>query len=133
MSLVFAVARVWETDRLAIAGKLSLATPSMISLLLHNLFNASIPSDQIPEDLYEWDPDILLPYSLAPPPLTGAPEFAGKPAAPEDLDGSQAEDTSGARTEEPAEEEAERGCWVHKATRKPLGGEDGKISFTVLG
>lgn len=28
---------------------------------------------------------------------------------------------------------AEQGCWVHSATREPLGGADGLISFTVTG
>lgn len=108
----------------------------MLSLLLHNLFNASIPADQIPQDTYEWDADAILPYSLAPPPLTSAPDLSQRQAAiPEETESSQAGDSSLARTEEPAEPEAEaeRGCWVHKTTRKPLGGEDGKISFTVVG
>ena len=116
-----------------LAGKLSLATPSMISLLLHNLFNASIPSDQIPQDTYEWDADAILPYSLAPPPLTGAPDLSQRQPPQEDIESSQAGDSSAGRTEEAAELVAERGCWVHKKTRKPLGGADGKISFTVVG
>lgn len=49
---------------------MSLATPSVISLLLHNLFNASISSEHIPKDTYEWDSEAVLPYSLAPPSIS---------------------------------------------------------------
>jgi hypothetical protein len=128
------------------AGKLSLATPSIVSLLLHNLFNARISAEHIPTDTYEWDPEAILPYSLAPPPVQKeTPDAAG--ARDETAKGERADghDDGAGGTEEqeqddenedavPEEEmEAERGCWVHKVTREPLGGRDGRISFTVIG
>lgn len=130
------------------AGRLSLATPSTISLLLHNLFNASISADQIPKDKYEWDPDARLPYSLAPAAANlqfgASTSFSPRkssailPQDPslgaEDIPHGDAEDLEihGDDAEEEVEE-AELGCWVHKETREPLGGSTGHIEFTVIG
>merc|ERR1711939_709269 len=141
-------------------GKLSLATPSVISLLLHNLFNASISAEHIPKDRYEWDPEAKLPYSLAPKGLTrsvpqekqpeaeagaGAEAEAGaagdETVAPEAAEDAQqpaggAEDTEAVEDvdEEIAEDDySERGCWLDKETREPLGGSNGQISFKVIG
>lgn len=130
------------------AGRLSLATPSTISLLLHNLFNASISADQIPKDQYEWDPYARLPYSLAPQAnlqFTSSSSLTsprkGSSVLPQDPtlgpDGAQLnadaddEENSGEDGEE--HDEAELGCWVHKETREPLGGSTGHIDFTVIG
>jgi hypothetical protein len=130
------------------AGRLSLATPSTVSLLLHNLFNASISADQIPKDKYEWDPQARLPYSLVP--LVGSFTSSTTPRKasailPEDpsfiqqeqsdMEYDEAEETGEAAYDEAdaAEEEAELGAWVHKETREPLGGTTGHIDFTVIG
>lgn len=152
-------------------GKLSLATPSVVSLLLHNLFNASIAAEHIPPE-YEWDADAILPYSLAPPPIAGSKaatahesiqarddrqkkeeaeagqeDDAAENAAKTVKEGEEEEEEQHEPTEyeegvedqikaEVQEEEqyrTERGCWVHRETREPLGGNDGIISFTVIG
>ncbi|GAA5854025.1 hypothetical protein JCM9279_003767 [Rhodotorula babjevae] len=44
-----------------LVGTLTLASPSHVSLLLHNLFNASIPSSHIPTGDYEFDPECAVP------------------------------------------------------------------------
>jgi len=154
-------------------GKLSLATPSVVSLLLHNLFNASIAAEHIPPE-YEWDPEAILPYSLAPPPIAGSKAATAMESIQarderqqkedEEAEGKEEEDAAGnaAKAVKEGEEEeeeqhepteyeegveeqiqaeeqeedqyrTERGCWVHKDTREPLGGSDGIISFTVIG
>lgn len=137
------------------AGRLSLATPSTISLLLHNLFNASISADQIPKDKYEWDPTAKLPYSLAPlstaaqftPTTTTSPRKASTAVLPtdpslgaEDMQSSLVEndeddeqEATQVHHEEDDHDQAELGCWVDKETREPLGGTTGHIDFTVIG
>ena len=117
-----------------------MATPSVISLLLHNLFNASIPAEHIPSDSYEWDPEATLPYSLAPPYLQRNRSTAARP--PDD-DTEEVEDSTGeeagllgsdARMDQlDILVDPERGCWVERITSQPLGGEDGRLSFTVVG
>ena len=113
-----------------------MATPSVISLLLHNLFNASIPTEHIPKDSYEWDFEATLPYSLATPYSKRSLKRTAKP-----LDRNAKEmdeingDTLAAEETEQSQNyaEPEVGCWVHKESREPLGGMDGRISFTVIG
>lgn len=135
----------------------------MISLLLHNLFNASISADHIPKDRYEWDPEAKLPYSLASTGLVrgvqsqsqGEVKAASTPGKPstgqtsEEHEGAtsqmiegeevEAEPKDGAAQDEGEENEDDgdddtvRGCWVDKETREPLGGFDGEITFKVIG
>ncbi|CAD6564548.1 MAG: hypothetical protein CYPHOPRED_004060 [Cyphobasidiales sp. Tagirdzhanova-0007] len=115
--------------------KLSLATPSILSLLLHNLFNASITAEHIPKDMYEWDSDATLPYSLAPLYLKRTSVHAARPpTGEEEAESNRPQDIDEDGAAEAAEPyiEPERGCWVHKVSREPLGGKDGQISFTVI-
>lgn len=48
----------------SIVGSPTLSTPSHISLLLHNLFNASIPASHIPTDTYYFDSEYPVPASI---------------------------------------------------------------------
>ena len=114
---------------------MSLATPSILSLLLHNLFNASITAEHIPKDRYEWDSDATLPYSLAPLYLKRTSVHAARPpTGEEEAESNRPQDIDEDGAAEAAEPyiEPERGCWVHKVSREPLGGKDGQISFTVI-
>ena len=95
---------------------------------MYNLFNASIAKENIPEDTWEWDPEAKLPYSLAVP-SQSQPNLLGIDI-PED---AYNESQTGDMPVEQEEEEPELGCWVHKETREPLGGTDGRIDFTVIG
>ncbi|BGP37524.1 hypothetical protein JCM10450v2_001428 [Rhodotorula kratochvilovae] len=142
-------------------GTLTLASPSHVSLLLHNLFNASIPVSHIPTSEWEFDadcavPPIVLERRNAAVPLksvvdsvvnaaekaTGATEEAGVELEPtgEEAEADAAkeeadeEDVKEEDEEEQEEEElyAERGWWVHRVTREPLGGSDGRIQFTLV-
>ncbi|GAA5825089.1 hypothetical protein JCM3770_004733 [Rhodotorula araucariae] len=147
-----------------LVGTLTLASPSHVSLLLHNLFNASIPVSHIPTADWEFDPDCAVPPIVlerrnAAVPLksvvdsvvhaaekaTGATvEDAGIELEPT---GDEAEADAAAAAavaseaaehdddvnEEDAEEPyAERGWWVHRVSREPLGGADGRIEFTLV-
>ncbi|GAA5944023.1 hypothetical protein JCM3775_006816 [Rhodotorula graminis] len=157
-------------------GTLTLASPSHVSLLLHNLFNASIPSSHIPSQDYEFDPECAVPPIVlerrnANVPLrsvvdsvkrragaAAAAEDGGEGAVEETVTGepgsehlvpqSAAGEADVAKAEADAEEEqveedelkeeedeallAERGWWVHRATREPLGGSDGRIEFILV-
>ncbi|GAA5914164.1 hypothetical protein JCM8208_003924 [Rhodotorula glutinis] len=156
-------------------GTLTLASPSHVSLLLHNLFNASIPSSHIPSHDYEFDPDCAVPPIVlerrnANVPLHSVVDSvkrrAGAAAAADGGEGAVEETVTGepgsehlvpqsaageadvAKAEEDAEEDqdaedelkededealhAERGWWVHRTTREPLGGSDGRIEFTLV-
>lgn len=140
-------------------GTPTLSTPSHISLLLHNLFNASIPSSQIPTSDYEFDPEASIPAivlerrNAALPLKRLADEVAAKAAAEaeenkvdedkavgttveiEDEEGKEEEELEEQKEVEEEEEEeyAERGWWVHRKSREPLGGKEGRIEFTLVG
>lgn len=94
---------------------------------MYNLFNASIAKENIPEDTWEWDPEAKLPYSLAVPSQT-QPNLLGI-----DLPGDADNESQAEEMPIQDEEEPELGCWVHRETREPLGGTDGRINFTVIG
>ncbi|GAA5865805.1 hypothetical protein JCM3774_003102 [Rhodotorula dairenensis] len=130
-----------------LVGTLTLASASHVSLLLHNLFNASIPVSHIPTDTWEWDPHCAVPSVVlerrnAALPLKQvvsdvvekATEAAEEDAEAEGGDtGEDAEEQAAqARAEEEAEF-AERGWWVHRKSREPLGGSDGRLEFTLVG
>lgn len=130
-------------------GTLTLASASHVSLLLHNLFNASIPVSHIPTDSWEWDPDFPVPPVVlerrnAALPLKqvvsdvvekaneAAKEEGGRDAATEELE-KVVEEQEEAEKEEEEAEFAERGWWVHRKSREPLGGQDGRLEFTLVG
>lgn len=52
-----------------------------------------------------------------------------------DEEAKQEADAEAKAEEEEAEEEylAERGWWVHRKSREPLGGQDGRLDFTLVG
>ncbi|GAA6039651.1 hypothetical protein JCM8097_002236 [Rhodosporidiobolus ruineniae] len=132
-----------------LVGTPTLSTPSHVSLLLHNLFNASIPSSHIPLEIYEFDPEAEVPpvvlerRALAVPlrSLTekvvekaeGREEEAEEKAEGEEDEGEEEEEAKEEQEEEEEEEYLERGWWVHKSTREPLGGKEGRIEFTLVG
>ncbi|GAA5951130.1 hypothetical protein JCM3765_002393 [Sporobolomyces pararoseus] len=134
-------------------GTPTLSTSSHVSLLLHNLFNASIPSSHIPKDKYEFDPNCPVPSIVLerrqqqPKPGKSVQELelAAKKARREALgiEGDEEEeegdsdDDDDNEEEKPAEEEEEeefeeQGWWVDKQTRQPLGGQQGRIEFTLV-
>jgi hypothetical protein len=132
-----------------VVGTPTLSTSSHVSLLLHNLFNASIPSSHIPQDQYEFDPNCPVPSIVLerrqqqPKPQKSAQELelAAKKARREalgiegdDAEDSDAEDEEEEKMEEEEEEEeyGEQGWWVDKQTRQPLGGQQGRIEFTLV-
>ncbi|GAA6015681.1 hypothetical protein JCM8202_001074 [Rhodotorula sphaerocarpa] len=134
-----------------LVGTLTLASASHVSLLLHNLFNASIPVSHLPTDTWEWDPECAVPAVVlerrhAALPLkqavsdvvqkaTDAAEDEVKEEAEAGSEEAQeAEEVAGDEQEE-AEEEyaAERGWWVHRKSREPLGGAEGRLEFTLVG
>ncbi|GAA6009800.1 hypothetical protein JCM11491_000818 [Sporobolomyces phaffii] len=138
-----------------LVGTPTLSTSSHVSLLLHNLFNASIPSSHIPKDQYEFDPTcpvpaVVLERRQQQPKSTAKSaeelEQAAKKARREalgiegddevDSDDEDADAEKEAKMEEDAEEEEdefeEQGWWVDKQTRQPLGGQQGRIEFTLV-
>ncbi|GAA5961189.1 hypothetical protein JCM8115_005861 [Rhodotorula mucilaginosa] len=136
-----------------LVGTLTLASASHVSLLLHNLFNASIPVSHIPTDTWEWDPDFPVPPVVLERRNAALPlkqvvsdvvekaneaakideeEGGGAGAATEELEKTAEEQEEAAKEEEEAEF-AERGWWVHRKSREPLGGQDGRLEFTLVG
>ncbi|GJN88163.1 hypothetical protein Rhopal_001128-T1 [Rhodotorula paludigena] len=128
-----------------LVGTLTLSSPSHVSLLLHNLFNASIPSSHVPSDTWVFDPDCPVPAVVlerrnAAVPLKSVVEEVVR-SAEKSVEGENAEtgEVEEPKLEEAKEEEAEeeghdaeRGWWVHRATREPLGGKDGRLEFTLV-
>lgn len=135
-----------------LVGTPTLSTSSHISLLLHNLFNASIPSSHIPSDQYEFDPSCPVPAVVLerrqqqPKPQKSVQELelAAKKAKREAL-GIDGDDEDGQESDDDEEEKegmedegddeeqfAEQGWWVDKRTRQPLGGPQGRIEFTLV-
>lgn len=126
-------------------GTLTLSSPSHVSLLLHNLFNASIPSSHVPSDTWVFDPDCPVPAVVlerrnAAVPLKSVVDEVVR-SAEKSVEGEGAEtgEVEEPKLEEAKEEEAEeeghdaeRGWWVHRATREPLGGKDGRLEFTLV-
>ncbi|CAO1634710.1 unnamed protein product [Sympodiomycopsis kandeliae] len=90
-----------------IQGRITLSTPSHVSLLIHSTFNASIPSNHM-ED-YEY--------------VEG---HSGNAASNEDEEGDE-EMLDG-------NDQDDDGYWRHKKTKERLGGStDGLVTFIVIG
>ena len=100
-----------------VAGKINLCSPDHISLLVHRTFNVSIPRHHIPTDEWEFEHG----------PAENDPEFG---TAVEAVDAQDGEDPGDAR---PSEDVERGGRWIHKVTGDRLGGEEGRLEFTVVG
>ena len=109
-------------------GKVNLCSPDHISLLVHSVFNASIPRHHIPSESWEFE------YG----PAENDPEFAvEEPTNKESKDGDVEMVEVGERTpHEPGHPEAPTssgGRWVHPLTGDMIGGKSGYVEFTVIG
>ncbi|SCZ92289.1 BZ3500_MvSof-1268-A1-R1_Chr5-2g07763 [Microbotryum saponariae] len=135
-----------------IVGSPTLSTPSHVSLLLHNLFNATLPASHIPSDEWRFDPDYVVPAFIRDRQKMAFPTTSVTKAANEDAE--EAERTEGGieadaeggeeKEEELAQEEearlameedemyADRGWWVNVRTGEPMGGEKGSVEFTIV-
>ena len=97
-------------------GRVTLASPDHVSLLVHRTFNVSIPRHHIPADQWEFE------YG----PAENDPEFGG---ADDQMDVDVATDVHG----DDVQSADQRGRWVHKVTGDRLGGTDRLLRFTVVG
>lgn len=93
-------------------GTISISSPDHIALLVHGIFNVSIPRHHIPVDKWVFE------YG----PSENDPEYG--PNAAMALDEAQ---------EKEEEQEENGGRWVDKETGKPLGGKRRSVKFTVIG
>jgi hypothetical protein len=137
-------------------GSTTISTPSHISLLLHNLFNASIPASHIPTDTYHFDPDFPVPSAIQlrqkltwptspvePKVEAEEAEVVEEAAKEEDGEEKETEDVEEVEeemevddvkiVEDEDEQFRERGWWRHNVTNEPLGGPEGLIEFTIVG
>lgn len=111
------------------AGKVNLCSPDHVSLLVHNVFNASIPRHHIPSESWEFE------YG----PAENDPEYAVEEPTVDDglKDGGvkMAEGTEQTPHEQdhPAASTSSGGRWVHNLTGDKIGGKSGYVEFTVIG
>lgn len=105
-----------------IAGKINLASPDHISLLIHQTFNVSIPRHHIQTDswIFEYGP------------AENDPEFGHDTmhSTNHDPDSTLVDEQSQGKAIVDLEHEG--GRWVHKVTGELLGGEDRMLEFTVI-
>ena len=112
-----------------VAGKVNLCSPDHISLLVHNVFNASIPRHHIPSESWEFE------YG----PAENDPEVAVEgPTTKQSSNGGDAEMADGAvqtphELEHPEASTSSGGRWVHSLTGDMIGGKSGYAEFTVIG
>ncbi|ORY90774.1 hypothetical protein BCR35DRAFT_299345 [Leucosporidium creatinivorum] len=141
-----------------IVGSPTLSTPSHISLLIHNLFNASIPASHIQTNDYHFDPEFPVPEAIQKRQQLSFPsaiveeekteqeeveekaEVADEEELAELEDRKADEEVEEDKEEEEIDEEAqeeeayrEKGWWRHNVTNEPLGGDEGRIEFTIVG
>jgi DNA-directed RNA polymerase I subunit RPA43 len=113
-----------NTDKwqMKLVGRVTLCSPDHVSLLVHRIFNVSIPRHHIPTDRWEFE------YG----PAENDPEFGNA----DDDDAFDADITADA-TQEGDDPQVtatdQRGRWVHKVTGDRLGGKDRWLEFTVVG
>jgi len=110
------------------AGKVNLCSPDHVSLLVHSVFNASIPRHHIPSESWEFE------YG----PAENDPEGAIEGQTTENSKGGDVEMTEEAvqKPHEPERPEASTlsgGKWVHSLTGDMIGGRSGYVEFTVIG
>lgn len=100
-----------------------------MSLLIHNVFNASIPRHHIPSESWEFE------YGSA----ENDPEVAvGEPPANENLKDGDVKMTDGTKQapralDHPEASTSSGGRWVHTLTCDKIGGKSGYLKFTVIG
>lgn len=131
-------------------GSPTLSTPSHISLLLHDLFNASIPATHIPIDQFYFDPEFPVPDAIQQRQKLEFPtaEPIAESKVDEDAENGAGEEGSESEDQDEEEEAADKvakhveaeedlyrqhGWWLHLDTNEPLGGEEGRIEFTIVG
>lgn len=118
--------RIWAPKiAMRLEGRIILSTPSHISVLVHEKFNASIVSSHLPSVLemarlkkekgYRW-------HEFTEEEMNGVDVEMG-----EDHDHDHANEQNGNAGEKST------GYWLDAATGDRLGGEDGKVTFTVVG
>lgn len=111
------------------AGKVNLCSPDHVSLLVHNVFNASIPRHHIPSESWEFE------YG----PTENDPEVAVEgPTTKEsskDGDVKMVEETvqTPHEQEHPEASTSSGGRWVHNLSGDMIGGKSGYVEFTVIG
>lgn len=113
-------------------GKINLCSPDHVSLLVHRIFNVSIPRHHIPQDQWTFE------YG----PAENDPEFgAGRaeaqghdetPNASGDVEIHDVPFNNEAKPEEDHVAESS-GQWAHHLTGEKLGSPDGYLEFTVIG
>ncbi|KAJ3514627.1 hypothetical protein NLJ89_g2273 [Agrocybe chaxingu] len=104
-------ATVWSPQvGFKLSGKVNLCSPDHISLLVHKTFNASIPRNHIPTDIWEFE------YG----PAENDPEFGEEVRTNENGKEQDGEHSTG-------------GKWVHRVTGDVLGGDNGLVEVTVVG
>ena len=110
------------------AGKVNLCSPDHVSLLVHNVFNASIPRHHIPSESWEFE------YG----PAENDPEVAVGGQTTENSKDGDVEMTEGAvqtphEPEHPGASTSSGGRWLHSLTGDMIGGKSGYLEFTVIG
>ena len=111
------------------AGKVNLCSPDHVSLLVHNVFNASIPRHHIPSESWEFE------YGPADNDPEVAVEAAATKEGSKDGDVEMAEGTAQTQhePEHPESSTSSGGRWVHSLTGDMIGGKSGYVEFTVIG
>jgi DNA-directed RNA polymerase I subunit RPA43 len=112
-------------------GKVNLCSPDHISVLVHKVFNASIPRHHIPTDHWQFE------YG----PAENDPEFAPDTVtSPVNEDIEMVENAGEASNLDPVpakdqgdETANDGGQWVHTLSSEKIGGSDGYLEFTVIG
>ncbi|KIM69314.1 hypothetical protein SCLCIDRAFT_104057 [Scleroderma citrinum Foug A] len=105
-------ATVWcPRVSMKLVGKINLCSPDHVSLLVHRIFNVSIPRHHIPQDQWTFE------YG----PAENDPEFGAGRAEAQGHD------------ETPNASGDSSGQWAHHLTGEKLGSPDGYLEFTVIG
>ena len=111
------------------AGKVNLCSPDHVSLLVHNVFNASIPRHHIPSESWEFeygpaenDPEV----EVEEPATTGNSKDG-------DVKMTQEVEQTSQELDQPEASTSSGGRWVHNLTGDMVGGKSGYVEFTVIG
>lgn len=112
---------------------MNLCSPDHISVLVHKVFNASIPRHHIPTDHWEFE---YGPAENDPEFAPDAPPLADPSPADEDIE--MVETTDPPKVPEPLKDQDDQtsndgGQWVHKLSSEKIGGSNGYLEFTVIG
>lgn len=107
------------------AGKVNLCSPDHVALLVHNVFNASIPRHHLPSESWEFeygpaenDPEVVIEEQTTKENSKDGDVKMTEETGPQDH--TEAATSSGGR-------------WVHNLTGNMIGGKSGYIEFTVIG